>query len=77
MRYDGSTALVVVDVQNDFADPAGRLYVREGETVVPIANDQIARSDGGRCLRRLHPGLASGARRPTSRRTVGCGRSTA
>jgi nicotinamidase/pyrazinamidase len=41
-RYDPSTALVVVDVQNDFADPSGALYVREGETVVPIANVQTA-----------------------------------
>ena len=41
-RYDRGTALVVVDVQNDFADPGGSLYVREGETVVPIANVQTA-----------------------------------
>jgi nicotinamidase/pyrazinamidase len=41
-RYDPETALVVVDVQNDFADPGGSLYVREGEAVVPVANDQIA-----------------------------------
>ena len=41
-RYDRETALVVVDVQNDFADPGGSLYVHEGEAVVPVANDQIA-----------------------------------
>jgi nicotinamidase/pyrazinamidase len=41
-RYDRQTALIVVDVQNDFADPAGSLYVREGEAVVPIANDEVA-----------------------------------
>jgi nicotinamidase/pyrazinamidase len=41
-RYDRETALVVVDVQNDFADPEGSLYVREGEAVVPVANDLIA-----------------------------------
>jgi nicotinamidase/pyrazinamidase len=40
--YDDATALVVVDVQNDFADPAGSLYVREGELVVPLANAAIA-----------------------------------
>jgi nicotinamidase/pyrazinamidase len=39
--YDTSTALVVVDVQNDFADPAGGLYVREGEQVVQAANAEI------------------------------------
>jgi nicotinamidase/pyrazinamidase len=41
-RYDGSTALVVVDVQNDFADPAGGLYVRGGEDVVPVVNREVA-----------------------------------
>ena len=44
-RYDGETALLVVDVQNDFADPGGSLYVREGEAVVPIANEQIAAAE--------------------------------
>ena len=39
--YDTSTALVVVDVQNDFADPSGGLYVREGEQVVQAANAEI------------------------------------
>jgi nicotinamidase/pyrazinamidase len=48
-RYDPSTALIVVDVQNDFADPAGSLYVRGGEEVVARANDEIQRAlaDGG------------------------------
>jgi nicotinamidase/pyrazinamidase len=40
-RYDPATALIVVDLQNDFADPAGSLYVREGEMVVSVANTQI------------------------------------
>lgn len=31
--YDATTGLIVVDVQNDFADPAGSLYVRGGERV--------------------------------------------
>jgi nicotinamidase/pyrazinamidase len=39
-RYDGRTALLVVDVQNDFADPSGSLSVRDGERVVPVANEQ-------------------------------------
>lgn len=42
VRYDMSTALIVVDVQNDFADPAGSLYVRGGEDVVDIINTEIA-----------------------------------
>jgi nicotinamidase/pyrazinamidase len=46
--YDPGTALVVVDVQNDFADPSGSLYVRGGEEVVPVVNDEIRRaSDDG------------------------------
>jgi nicotinamidase/pyrazinamidase len=40
--YDRATALIVVDVQNDFADEAGSLYVREGEQVVPLINKEIA-----------------------------------
>jgi nicotinamidase/pyrazinamidase len=40
-RYDQSTALVIVDVQNDFADPAGALYVVGGDGVVPVVNAQI------------------------------------
>ena len=44
--YESTTALIVVDVQNDFADPAGSLYVRTGEQVVPLINDEIARALG-------------------------------
>jgi nicotinamidase/pyrazinamidase len=40
-RYDPATALVVVDVQNDFADPAGSLSVRGGDAVVPIINREV------------------------------------
>lgn len=40
-RYDAQTALVIVDVQNDFADPNGNLYVNEGEAVIPVVNDEI------------------------------------
>jgi nicotinamidase/pyrazinamidase len=41
MRYDDRTALLVVDVQNDFADPEGSLSVGDGDHVVPVANEQI------------------------------------
>lgn len=37
-RFDPRTALVVVDVQNDFADPNGSLSVPGGEATVPIVN---------------------------------------
>jgi nicotinamidase/pyrazinamidase len=43
--FDPRTALLVVDVQNDFADPAGSLYVRGGEDVVPVANELIAAAE--------------------------------
>jgi nicotinamidase/pyrazinamidase len=39
--YDPATALIVVDVQNDFADPGGNLYVRGGEEVVAGINQEI------------------------------------
>jgi nicotinamidase/pyrazinamidase len=41
-RYHSATALVVVDLQNDFADPAGGLSVAGGDTIVPIVNSEIA-----------------------------------
>ncbi len=40
-RYDTATALLVVDVQNDFADPGGGLYVRDGEAVVPLVSIEV------------------------------------
>jgi nicotinamidase/pyrazinamidase len=39
--YDATTALIVVDVQNDFADPSGSLSVSGGERVVERANAEI------------------------------------
>jgi nicotinamidase/pyrazinamidase len=42
IQYDSETALLVVDVQNDFADPNGSLYVQGGEDVVPVINAEIA-----------------------------------
>jgi len=40
-QYDAKTALLVVDVQNDFADSGGSLYVKGGEDVVPFADREI------------------------------------
>jgi nicotinamidase/pyrazinamidase len=40
--YGDDTALVVVDVQNDFADPSGGLYVQGGESVVALVNAEVA-----------------------------------
>lgn len=42
--YDRRTALVVVDVQNDFADPAGSLFVRGAEGVVEAVNREVGRA---------------------------------
>jgi nicotinamidase/pyrazinamidase len=41
-RYHGDTALIIVDVQNDFADPAGGLSVPGGAAVIPVINGEIA-----------------------------------
>lgn len=40
-EYGEAVALIVTDVQNDFASPGGSLYVRTGEAVVPVINAQI------------------------------------
>lgn len=45
--YDPRTALVVVDVQNDFADPGGSLYVAGGQDIIPAVNDEIAAARAG------------------------------
>ncbi|MDP9484141.1 MAG: isochorismatase family protein [Chloroflexota bacterium] len=43
-RYLPTSALIIVDVQNDFADPAGGLRVAGGAEVVPVLNFEIARA---------------------------------
>jgi nicotinamidase/pyrazinamidase len=46
--YAPSSALVVVDMQHDFADPAGSLYVRGGEELVdPIAAEIAVAGEAG------------------------------
>ena len=37
-RYGPRTALLVVDLQNDFADPKGSLSVTGGEATIPVVN---------------------------------------
>jgi nicotinamidase/pyrazinamidase len=39
--YDADTALVVVDVQHDFAHPDGGLYVPGGDEVVPRVDAEV------------------------------------
>jgi nicotinamidase/pyrazinamidase len=48
--YDPQTALLVIDVQNDFADPAGTLAVAGGEAIIPYLNGQIALARGSGAL---------------------------
>ena len=47
--YDARTALVVVDVQNDFTDPAGGLAVSDAEAILPEVNARVTacRDAGG------------------------------
>lgn len=42
IEFDPATALVVVDVQNDFADPDGSLFVSGGPDVVAAVNELVA-----------------------------------
>jgi nicotinamidase/pyrazinamidase len=42
--YDPTTALLIVDVQNDFADAQGSLYVRGGDEIVQFINAEMARA---------------------------------
>ena len=39
-RYGPQTALVVVDVQNDFADPSGSLFVKGAADILPLVNSE-------------------------------------
>lgn len=45
--YGPAIALVVVDVQNDFADPSGSLSVAGGEALVVRVNDEVQRAAAG------------------------------
>jgi nicotinamidase/pyrazinamidase len=42
--FNRATAIIVTDVQNDFADPKGSLYVQGGEEVPSIVNREIDRA---------------------------------
>ncbi|HEX2274322.1 MAG TPA: isochorismatase family protein [Acidimicrobiales bacterium] len=48
--YDQRTALLVVDVQNDFADAGGSLYVSGAEEVVEAVNREIERASAAGAL---------------------------
>jgi nicotinamidase/pyrazinamidase len=40
--FDARSALIVVDMQNDFADPGGSLSVAGGAGIVPLVNGAVA-----------------------------------
>ncbi|MDF1597351.1 MAG: isochorismatase family protein [Acidimicrobiia bacterium] len=42
--FESTTALIVVDMQNDFADPDGSLFVSGGEEIVSAINHEIIRA---------------------------------
>jgi nicotinamidase/pyrazinamidase len=46
--YDRSTALIVVDVQNDFADPSGSLWVRGATRILPRINREVEQAEAAR-----------------------------
>ncbi len=48
--YDTQTALIVVDMQNDFADPAGSLFVGGGDDLVGRINREIIRATSAGAL---------------------------
>ena len=48
--YDPQTALIVVDVQNDFAHPDGSLFVAGAEAVIANANSEIAQASEARAV---------------------------
>ena len=50
-------ALVVVDVQNDFADPAGSLAVTGGASIVPVVNALVAQAPVVACSQDWHPAV--------------------
>ena len=76
-RYGPGTALIVVDVQNDFADPAGSLSVAGGDEIVPTINREIAMARGNGGARRRARRTGTRPARRTSPRTAASGRSTA
>jgi len=49
-RYDETTALIVVDVQNDFADPSGSLAVTDGAAIIGHVNREIAQATAAGAL---------------------------
>lgn len=45
VEYDGSTALIVVDVQYDFADPDESLFVSGVDEIIDAVNEHVAAAE--------------------------------
>ncbi|MBT8206703.1 MAG: isochorismatase family protein [Acidimicrobiia bacterium] len=50
MDYSPTTALIVVDMQNDFADSEGSLSVAGGGALLPVVNNEIAAASGANAV---------------------------
>jgi nicotinamidase/pyrazinamidase len=50
LRYRPGVALIIVDVQNDFADPRGSLAVPGAVDVIPVISAEAALARSGRAL---------------------------
>ncbi|MEO5986549.1 MAG: isochorismatase family protein [Candidatus Limnocylindria bacterium] len=48
--FDARTALIVVDLQNDFADPLGSLAVEGGAAIVPRVTEVVRSAEAGGAL---------------------------
>jgi len=59
IEYRPGVALIVVDLQNDFADPKGSLSVRGAAAVIPVLNREVARARAAHamvvCSQDWHP----------------------
>ena len=77
-RYNASTALIVVDVQNDFADPSGQPVGRgRRRRSSRSINLEIAAGHSRPARSWLRPRTGTPSRRRISRRTAASGRSIA
>ena len=75
-RYDDKTALLVIDVQNDFADPKGSLSVAGGVPAIPSINTEVAMATSAEALVVATQGLAPRVD-PHFQKTAASGLSTA
>lgn len=49
-KYGPGVALLVVDMQNDFADPRGSLHVAGADAIIPVINAQVQQARASRSM---------------------------